>query len=280
MVLRIFSPSARHNCTHKKSGIIHPVLRFRITVEKTTVTRPFQAHLLKGALSSRGMARSGTDTFFPKGRSRSRIMDGNARSWEADYRARGRLWGGSAGQLPDLPGGSRILDLGCGDGKTLSSLAACGWDPVALDFSGHATRLCRKNAGIFANRVLTADARALPFRDGSFDAVLAFHVVGHMTAEDRTIIAREVVRVLPPGGVLVFREFSTDDFRYGRGEQVEEGTFRRGNGIITHYFSPDEGISLFSHLAPLSARIHRWSMRVRGNDLMRSEIHGMFMKRL
>jgi ubiquinone/menaquinone biosynthesis C-methylase UbiE len=207
-------------------------------------------------------------------------MDDNARSWEADYLARGRLWGGSARHLPDLPCGSRILELGCGNGKTLSGLQACRWDIIALDFSRHATRLCRQNAGIFADRIVTADARAIPFKSGSFDAVLAFHIIGHMTVEDRKTVASEIFRVLSPGGVLEFSAFSTRDFRCGHGRQIEEGTFQRGNGILTHYFSPGEAISLFSQMSPVSAKDHQWSMRVRGNDLERSETAGEFIKKL
>jgi hypothetical protein len=40
-----------------------------------------------------------------------------------------------------------------------------------------------------------ADARALPFGDGSFDVVTAHHLLEHVRAEDRTLVLRELVRV-------------------------------------------------------------------------------------
>jgi ubiquinone/menaquinone biosynthesis C-methylase UbiE len=51
-------------------------------------------------------------------------MDPFRDAWEAVYRTRGRTWGGSPGCLPPIHPGSRVLELGCGDGKTLSFLVA------------------------------------------------------------------------------------------------------------------------------------------------------------
>jgi ubiquinone/menaquinone biosynthesis C-methylase UbiE len=215
---------------------------------------------------------------IPEGKRSRAHMDNKVLSWDADYLLRGRLWGGQARNLPVLPPGSRILELGCGDGKTFSALQECGWDSTALDFSRQATRMCRQNAGELKDGVITADARSLPFRTGSFDAVLAFHCIGHSATEDRRTIAGEIFRVLLPGGVLLFCEFSTHDLRFGFGERIDDGTFRRGNGITTHFFTRDDITSLFSGYSPVSVNDHDWTLRVRGKNLPRSEIHGIFMK--
>jgi hypothetical protein len=39
---------------------------------------------------------------------------------------------------------------------------------------------------------------------------------------------------------MFIRVFSIKDFRYGKGKEIEENSFVRGNGIITHYFKDDE----------------------------------------
>ena len=206
-------------------------------------------------------------------------MDSSSQSWEADYVRRGRLWGGTVQFLPVLLPGSRILELGCGDGKSLIALRERGWEPTGLDFSRHATWLCRQNSGREpVDRVITADARETPFKNSTFDVILATHIIGHMTMEGRTMAAGEIFRLLSPGGTLIFCGFSTRDLRHGIGENVEDGTFRRGNGIITHYFSREDAIALFSSLTAVSVVYHQWSMRVRGKTLERSEIHGLFRK--
>ncbi|WP_298667451.1 class I SAM-dependent methyltransferase [uncultured Methanofollis sp.] len=195
--------------------------------------------------------------------------------WERDYLQRGRLWGGASCDLPAIPPGSRVLELGCGNGKTYIPLSERGVSVVGLDISPAAICLCQRASGEGAP-LLVADARSLPFRDGSFDAVCAFHVAGHLKATGRNAIAGEIVRVLKEEGRLYFRDFSDRDMRYGKGTEVEVGTFLRGEGILTHYFSESEVRTLFSALHPHTLETCTWSLRVRGRDLPRAEVVAIF----
>jgi ubiquinone/menaquinone biosynthesis C-methylase UbiE len=198
-------------------------------------------------------------------------------AWDRDYRSRGRLWGGGAKNLPELPEGSRVLELGCGDGKTLAAMQGRFWDVTAIDISPEALRLSRSAIGAEVN-LLLADARRLPFKGESFDAVFAFHVTGHVLQAGREQIAREVGRVLRHGGRHFFREFGAKDMRAGRGEEVEPGTFRRGGGVITHYFTEEEVANLFRDLEVQSLQTIRWKMRIKGEDFWRSEVEAVFLK--
>ena len=146
-----------------------------------------------------------------------------------------------------------------------------GWKVTTLDFSSRAVLLARDAGGISADLVI-GDARAVPFRPETFDAVFAHHVLGHMQRGDREEIAREIFRVIRPGGNLYFNDFSTADFRFGKGCETEPGTFRRGNGICTHYFTVDEVTDLFSCFAVISVDYRDWTMRIRGRNLPRSEV--------
>lgn len=193
------------------------------------------------------------------------------KAWDMDYRQRGRLWGGSKRIIPDLPEGSSVLELGCGNGKTLSAMLHQPWQITALDISCRAAEIAKSDSKGRAD-VLAADACHLPFKDGSFDAVLAFHVTGHLLYEGRRLMASESTRVLRPGGRLFFRDFGAEDMRVGQGREVEPQTYERGEGIITHYFTEKEAIELFLMLMPESIRSHAWKMRIRGQDMLRSEI--------
>lgn len=206
-------------------------------------------------------------------------MNTSQNSWDNDYQRRGRLWGGSASPFPKLPCSPRVLELGCGDGKTAVSLVQGGCSVTAIDFSSHAASLCR-NICMDADRVriLIADIRKTPFRNESFDIVIASHITGHLSIDGRRHLAREVLRLLAPAGTIYFRDFSTGDFRYGRGKETETGTFTRKNGIATHYFTDDEVLTLFSGLAVQSFIQHRWEMRVRGTVFFRAEIVAEFKK--
>ena len=63
--------------------------------------------------------------------------------WDEDYARRGILWSGAIRDLPDLPLRSRVLELGCGNGKTLFAMLQRGWDVTAIDFAPKAVLLCR-----------------------------------------------------------------------------------------------------------------------------------------
>jgi ubiquinone/menaquinone biosynthesis C-methylase UbiE len=206
-----------------------------------------------------------------------RHVESHLDAWDKDYRIRGRLWGGITKDLADLPEGSVVLELGCGSGKTISAMSGRPWKVIALDISSEALRLSRQAASDIY--LLLADACHLPFRDEVFDAVFAFHITGHQLLEGRRVIASEASRVLRIGGVLFFREFCEDDMRAGRGEEVEPHTFRRGEGVITHYFTENEVSDLFCRLEALSIRSHRWKMRIKGESLQRSEISAVLVKR-
>jgi len=202
-------------------------------------------------------------------------VDSHLKAWDKDYASRGRLWGGAVMDLPLLPEGSAVLELGCGNGKTLSALPS-DWSVVALDVSREALHLARR-ARADAHFIL-ADASRLPLRGESFESVFAFHVTGHLLASGRCALAREAARVLAPGGRLFFRDFAAEDMRAGQGEEVENGTFRRGSGILTHYFTENEVKELFCLLQPVSIATHCWKMRVNGEDHLRAEVEAVFLK--
>lgn len=206
-------------------------------------------------------------------------MNTSINPWDNDYQQRGRLWGGSAHSLPRLPCGSRILELGCGDGKTTASLAEADCSVTAIDFSSHAVSLCRQTCSDpDLVRVLIADIRKTPFRNESFDIVIASHITGHLSLFGRRDLSSEVLRLLVPAGTIYFRDFSVGDFRYGYGKETETGTFTRKNGIATHYFTEGEVLALFTGLVVQSLVQHRWEMRVRGMVFPRAEIVAEFKK--
>jgi MPBQ/MSBQ methyltransferase len=199
--------------------------------------------------------------------------------WEADYRTKGDLYGGAPRSIPDFPHGAKILELGCGNGKTLSGLCRQHQSIVAIDYSPRAAHLSRMKAYPEPGpEIAVADAQHTPFCDHTFDAITACHLLGHGTADSRIAIIEELTRLLRPSGMIWFCDFSTRDFRFGSGRQTEPGTFVRGNGIATHYFSEGEVRDLFSGFETAFLRFDDWTLRVKGVDYPRSEISALFRK--
>jgi SAM-dependent methyltransferase len=206
-------------------------------------------------------------------------MTGTVSPWDKDYVCRGRLYGGSAPPLPGMPASARLLEIGCGDGKTVSQLVQKGFPVTALDRSPPAVSLCRRVCTDPDRlRLVVADGTQAPFRSGSFDAVIAFHVTGHLPEGRRRKLAAEIQRLLVPGGTFYFRDFSVRDFRYGKGGVTEPDTFIRKNGIITHYFTGTEICSLFTGLVVRRLEHHAWEMRIRGRAFLRDELVAEFQK--
>lgn len=160
--------------------------------------------------------------------------DAQKDAWEKLYSSQGRPWRGVADiRWTGIAPGTRVLDLGCGNGKTSEALLEAGCAVVGADFSEAAVESCRKLLGHRAEFV-AADCRDLPFPDGSFGAVAAVHVLEHVPRPDLEKAVSEMLRVTAPGGRICIRCFAEGDMRSGG----EKESVR--NGILYRYFSEDE----------------------------------------
>ncbi|MDE4908431.1 class I SAM-dependent methyltransferase [Methanogenium marinum] len=200
-------------------------------------------------------------------------------AWENNYRQRGALWQGTNSGIPSFSLGTRVLEVGCGNGKTLSTLCRSGCDATGIDIAASALRLARVT--VPTAHLVQADVRSLPFCNATFDAVIAVHITGALRETDRYRAAAEYWRVLVPGGTLFFREFTVSDFRCGKGRPTEKNSFLRGDGVMTHYFTTPEVSSLFSEEKWRGdIQTNRWEMRVRGTRYPREVLSALFRKNI
>jgi D-aspartate ligase len=105
----------------------------------------------------------------------------------------------------DLPNGARVLDVGAGAGLTSVALAGRGYQVTAVDASAAMTETIRRRAAeaAVASRLQLSlgDAHLLPFGCRVFSLVVALGVIPWLHSPGRA--AREMARVLAPGGYLV-----------------------------------------------------------------------------
>ena len=108
----------------------------------------------------------------------------------------------------------RVLDLGAGSGFSSEMLARLGYDVVAIDPDRGALGNNRRRITFDATRidgsvtVINALAEALPFGSARFDGVVAMNVLHHVA--DMPGVARELARVVKPGGRVAFCEPGLD----------------------------------------------------------------------
>jgi len=95
----------------------------------------------------------------------------------------------------------RVLEVASGTGRVTRQLAARFGELVATDLNE--AMLARARAVVTDPRIewRVADMQALPFADGSFDAVVC--QFGLMFAPDKLLALRELRRVVRPGGVVM-----------------------------------------------------------------------------
>jgi demethylmenaquinone methyltransferase/2-methoxy-6-polyprenyl-1,4-benzoquinol methylase len=116
---------------------------------------------------------------------------------------RDRAWRRAVVLAAALPAGGRLLDLASGTGDI--ALEVLRHDPgarvTAADFSLEMMRVGRRRPGGERIAWCAADALALPFADGSFDAVTSGYLLRNVA--DRAGAFREQARVVRPGGRVV-----------------------------------------------------------------------------
>ena len=122
---------------------------------------------------------------------------------DANLAARQRLWTRSPregsfdafGWLAAMVEGERAVEIGCGNGRYLERVDGC----IGMDLSRGMLDAARSR--LPDRPLVQGDAQALPFPDDAFDTVLAPMMLYHVP--DRAQAAREMRRVLRPGGVAI-----------------------------------------------------------------------------
>jgi SAM-dependent methyltransferase len=94
----------------------------------------------------------------------------------------------------------RVLEVGCGTGHWLAHLAQAG-AAHAFGLDPSRKMLLRARATAPAAQVVLGSAERLPFRDGSFDRVLAVNALHHFP--DKPAFIAEARRVLRSGGRML-----------------------------------------------------------------------------
>ncbi len=104
-------------------------------------------------------------------------------------------------QYRALASASLVCDIAGGAGRHAAPLVAQGHRVVLLDFAETAVRDALRHSRV--TYTVVADARALPLRDGGFDAVVVTNFL------DRDLIPA-FIALLKPGGRLLYETYTTE----------------------------------------------------------------------
>lgn len=128
----------------------------------------------------------------------------------------------------------RALDLGCGSGTNVISLARAGWQVTGVDFAWRAVRMARRRveqADVQAE-VQLGDVTDLSGIRGPFDLILDIGCYHNLRPEQRAAYQRNLRRLLADGGAFVLythcrREGSATHRGWSQVDEEQIGAFLR-----------------------------------------------------
>lgn len=128
-------------------------------------------------------------------------------------------WPETVEYVESLPEKSRVLDIGCGNGRNMILPRRLGHDVVGVDFSINLLRIAQEKLNMRelaqSGYIVGGDATLLPFKDDIFDAALYIATLHHIPSEmDRLKSLEELQRTLKPGGVALISVWALDQPRF------------------------------------------------------------------
>ena len=151
----------------------------------------------------------------------------------------------------------KVLDLGCGSGWLTIFISKYGFDVTGIDIAKPAIELGKiwakeDNASV---NFLVGDILNLPFKDGTFDAIVCNSVLEHFRLDQAEVLLEKVHMILKEGGFF-FGCF--DKVGHGKGEFFEIGdsthvyTDDLRKGMMLRNFPDEELRNLFRNFDILS----------------------------
>jgi SAM-dependent methyltransferase len=107
-----------------------------------------------------------------------------------------------------LPTAGEVLEVGAGTGQLWNHVHHGEQQGLRTTLTDFSAAMCEHLRTIPGARVQRCDAAHLPFRDASFDSIIANHMLYHL--DDPLAALREFARVLRPGGQLAAAVNGTD----------------------------------------------------------------------
>ena len=104
--------------------------------------------------------------------------------------------------MESVPKGSKILDIGCGNGR---NMLYDHYEFKGVDISSEFVKICWDRGLDVKKGTMTE----LPFKNNSFDVILSIASFHHLNNEnDRNKALQEMKRVLQPGGIVLLYVWS------------------------------------------------------------------------
>ena len=154
--------------------------------------------------------------------------------------------------LVTLPADAHVLELGCGAGTMWNQCAdriPAGWSITLSDLSDGMLDSAWRNLVVTGRsfKFEKIDAQSIPYADGTFDAVIANHMLYHVP--DRKKALTEIKRVLKSGGCLIASTVGANHMKemYGWLQRVNKNP---RPDMFTNPFTLESGLAQLLEVFP------------------------------
>jgi SAM-dependent methyltransferase len=165
--------------------------------------------------------------------------------WDDRFQKEGKIWGYSPSstvkQAIDLfkkDHVKTVLIPGAGYGRNAKAFSDAGFTVAGIEVSAEAISLAKEYVPMV--RYYQGSVLGMPFSNDVYDSIYCFNVLHLFRKADRKVFVDKCLGQLKEGGSLYFVVFSEKEPSYGRGAEVEPGTFESKPGRPVHYFTEQE----------------------------------------
>jgi O-antigen chain-terminating methyltransferase len=164
-----------------------------------------------------------------------------------------------------------ILDLGCGRGEWLELLKEEGYMALGVDTNQVLIERCHARGLEVVESDALSYLRGLP--DNSFCAVTGFHIIEHLQIEVLMNLLDEIVRVVHPGGVVIFETPNPENVIVGSNFFYFDPTHRNPlPSLLMKFLLESRGLDRIEVM-----NLHAWDQaRISGKNELTARFNELF----
>jgi tellurite methyltransferase len=179
--------------------------------------------------------------------------------WDKKYAIKNYVFGKAPAEFlaenySYIPEGSKVLDVGMGEGRNAVFLAQKGFEVTGIDISSVAIKKAQMLADELNVRINTiaASIHDYDFPEHSFDAIICYYFV------DRAL-NKKILKWLKPGGVLVYEAHTLNQIKVPGEEHYNRNWLLKPGELLSMF----EGSTILKYEEPLNTREFRASIIVK-----------------
>lgn len=152
-------------------------------------------------------------------------------------KTRQKPWNEVVDFLETLPKSSKIIDIGCGNGRHLIEAKTRGLNAIGIDISRNLLKIAKRKIGV---PLVLGNALALPFKENAFDNSICIAVVHHFKKEtERVNCLKEIARITKKSILVSVWAFEQEKFAKRKSLDIHLG-WNKEHPRFYHLFKESE----------------------------------------